>query len=88
MQVIGPLFTLFDTNSDAAARIPGFDAGVFKSLSNPNPPVRAHPVQWLLQSLATMHIASVLLFLKLRVRVWRLSADAHACQQTDMRACS
>ena len=44
VQVIGPLFTLFDTNAAAAATIPGFDAGVFKSLSNPNPPARAHPL--------------------------------------------
>ena len=44
MQVIGPLFTLYDTNAAAAATIPGFDAGVLKSLSNPNPPVRHHPL--------------------------------------------
>ena len=44
MQVIGPLFTLYDTNAAAAATIPGFNAGVLKSLSSPNPPVRHHPL--------------------------------------------
>ncbi len=39
-QVIGPLFQLLDTNAAASASVPGFDAGVFKSLTVPNPPVR------------------------------------------------
>lgn len=38
-QVIGPLFALFDTNANAAATVPGFDAGIFKSTNLPNPPV-------------------------------------------------
>ncbi len=42
-QVIGPLFQLLDTNAAASASVPGFDAGVFKSLTVPNPPVRAPP---------------------------------------------